>query len=109
MTGLDGLRAIAVIAVLFYHMNFPWASGGFLGVTLFFVLSGYLITDLLVAEWKRDQTIDFKRFWFRRARRLLPAMYVMVIAVTAWITLFDRQLVHTLKEDLLSVFLYFSN
>lgn len=109
MTGLDGLRAIAVIAVLFYHMNFPWASGGFLGVTLFFVLSGYLITDLLVVEWKRDRTIDFKRFWLRRARRLLPAMYVMVIAVTAWITLFDRQLVHTLKEDLLSVFFYFSN
>ena len=74
MPGLDGLRAIAVMAVVFYHADFLWAQGGFLGVEVFFVISGYLITSLLLVEWLRTGGIDLKAFWVRRARRLLPAV-----------------------------------
>src|SRR5438105_3071580 len=73
LPGLDGLRALAVIAVLIYHAQQSWLPGGFLGVEIFFVISGYLITALLLAEWRRKQSIDLKAFWLRRARRLLPA------------------------------------
>src|ERR1700693_3084978 len=74
---LDGLRAMAVFAVLAYHGGVGWVGGGFLGVDLFFVLSGYLITTLLVAEWQRDGTIALAEFWWRRASRLLPALLVL--------------------------------
>ena len=73
ITGLDGIRAVAVMAVLFYHADLPWALGGFLGVETFFVLSGFLITLLLLAEWQSPNEIDLQHFWLRRARRLLPA------------------------------------
>jgi hypothetical protein len=69
--GLDGLRALAVIAVLLYHAELAWIPGGFLGVEIFFVISGYLITALLLAEWRQRGCIDLKAFWLRRARRLL--------------------------------------
>ena len=69
MPGIDGLRAIAVMAVLFYHADFTWARGGFLGVEVFFVISGYLITSLLLVEWLRIGTIGLKEFWIRSARR----------------------------------------
>ena len=65
MPGLDGLRALAVFAVIAFHLNLPFLPGGFMGVTLFFVLSGYLITDLLLNEWARKSTIDFKSFFIR--------------------------------------------
>jgi peptidoglycan/LPS O-acetylase OafA/YrhL len=84
--GLDGLRALAVAAVVVYHLGPRWLPGGFLGVDVFFVLSGFLITSLLVTEWKRDDRIDIGRFYLRRARRLLPALFVMlsvVVLVTA--------------------------
>ena len=81
MAGMDGLRAIAVLAVIAYHLNVGWASGGLLGVGVFFVLSGYLITNLLVAERERYGHIRFKNFWFRRARRLLPALFIMLVVV----------------------------
>ncbi|MDQ3496254.1 MAG: acyltransferase, partial [Actinomycetota bacterium] len=71
--GLDGLRALAVIAVLLYHAGPRWAPGGFLGVEIFFVISGYLITSLLLAEWRQRGHIDLAAFWVGRARRLLPA------------------------------------
>ncbi|HEY5170800.1 MAG TPA: acyltransferase family protein, partial [Acidimicrobiia bacterium] len=71
---LDGLRALAVLAVVAYHDNYSWAKGGFLGVDTFFVLSGFLITTLLVSEFRRASTIRFAAFWARRARRLLPAL-----------------------------------
>ncbi|HTN78465.1 MAG TPA: acyltransferase family protein [Acidimicrobiales bacterium] len=81
---LDGMRALAVIAVLLYHGHVSWMRGGFLGVDAFFVLSGYLITSLLVAEWQARGTIDLKAFWARRARRLLPALLLLVLAVSAY-------------------------
>lgn len=69
---LDGIRGLAVLAVLAYHADLPWAKGGFLGVDAFFVLSGYLITALLLAEWHSSGSIDLVNFWVRRMRRLLP-------------------------------------
>ncbi len=109
MGGLDGLRAIAVLAVIAYHLNFSWASGGLLGVGVFFVLSGYLITDLLVAGWEQKGRIDLKDFWTRRARRLLPALFVMLAVVVAWVTVFDRSQLAFLRGDVLAAVLYVSN
>lgn len=109
MAGMDGLRAIAVLAVIAYHLNLGWASGGLLGVGVFFVLSGYLITNLLVSEWERHGRINFKNFWFRRARRLLPALFIMLAAVLCWVTLFDPGEAVKLRGDALAAALYFSN
>jgi peptidoglycan/LPS O-acetylase OafA/YrhL len=81
---LDGLRALAVLGVLLYHARVSWAPGGFLGVDAFFVLSGFLITSLLVDEWRKHGRIDLRAFWVRRARRLLPALVLVVIAVGAY-------------------------
>lgn len=80
LPGLDGLRALAVIAVMVYHAGLP-LRGGFLGVEVFFVLSGYLITALLVAEWQHEGRVDLIAFWRRRARRLLPALGVLLLGV----------------------------
>ena len=81
--GLDGVRAVAVVAVLLYHGQVGWARGGFLGVDVFFVLSGFLITGLLLAEWRRWGSVDLRAFWLRRARRLLPALFLVLAAVSA--------------------------
>ncbi len=78
LPGLDGLRALAVVAVLLYHADLP-VRGGFLGVEIFFVLSGFLITALLLSEWLQHDRIDLTAFWLRRARRLLPALFVLLI------------------------------
>ena len=107
--GLDGLRALAVLAVIAYHLRPDLAPGGLLGVTVFFVLSGYLITNLLLIEWDTTNKIDFKKFWYRRAKRLLPAMFTMLIAITAWVTLFDHSYLSKLKEDFIAAALYVSN
>ena len=80
LPGLDGLRAFAVVAVLLYHAEVRWVPGGYLGVEVFFVLSGYLITALLLAEWRQHGYIDLKAFWLRRARRLLPALFLLLAA-----------------------------
>jgi peptidoglycan/LPS O-acetylase OafA/YrhL len=85
MPGLDGLRAIAVLGVILYHLKFDWAAGGLLGVGVFFTLSGYLITDILLNQVNRGG-IRLKSFWLARARRLLPALFVMLIVVIAWVT-----------------------
>ena len=77
MPGLDGLRAIAVLGVVLYHLNFGWAEGGLLGVGVFFTLSGYLITDILLNQVNRGG-IKLKSFWLARARRLLPALFLML-------------------------------
>jgi peptidoglycan/LPS O-acetylase OafA/YrhL len=81
MPALDGLRAVAVAAVLLYHGDVAWARGGYLGVDAFFVLSGFLITTLLLAEWHANRGIDLPNFWRRRARRLLPALFLVLGAV----------------------------
>jgi len=77
MPGLDGLRAVAVAAVIAYHLGLGWAPGGLLGVGVFFTLSGYLITDILLAAWDKG-SLRLSEFWVRRARRLLPALYLML-------------------------------
>src|SRR4029079_6877201 len=79
---LDSLRALAVLAVIAYHYNASWARGGFLGVDLFFVLSGFLITTLLILERRRSGRIATGHFWARRARRLLPALMIVLVLVT---------------------------
>ncbi|MCJ8014860.1 acetyltransferase [Paenibacillus sp. KQZ6P-2] len=109
MPGLDGLRTLAVFFVVLYHLNVDWAPGGLLGVSIFFVLSGYLITDLLAAEWSRNQTIDLKAFWIRRFRRLLPAMLFMMAVVVAWVTLFNPSLMSVLRGDVISSIFYVNN
>jgi peptidoglycan/LPS O-acetylase OafA/YrhL len=82
--GLDGVRAISVIAVLLYHAGFSRFHGGFLGVEVFFVVSGYLITSLLLDERERSGHVDLAQFWLRRARRLLPALVMVLVAVGIW-------------------------
>ena len=102
MPGLDGLRAIAVLAVIAFHLNTPWASGGLLGAGMFFTLSGYLITDLLLASYARCGRLPLRDFWARRARRLLPALLVMLAVVTAWITVAHRAALPGLRGAVLS-------
>jgi peptidoglycan/LPS O-acetylase OafA/YrhL len=107
--GLDGLRALAVAAVFLYHARIDWLPGGFLGVDLFFVLSGYLITSLLLVEWEARNRIDLRRFWLRRARRLLPALVLVVLASLILASIFARQdLAHT-RSDVVSSLLYYAN
>ena len=99
--GLDGLRAISVVAVMLYHGGFGWMSGGFFGVEVFFVVSGYLITSLLLDEREQQQRVSLEQFWLRRARRLLPAVFTMLVAVSIWAALFGSpEQQSTLKRDL---------
>lgn len=109
MVGLDSLRGLAILGVILYHINFNWMPGGFLGVTVFFVLSGYLITDILAMEWKRNKRIDLKKFWLSRARRLLPGMLVMLVITLAWITIFHSSLLEKMRGDSLAALFYVSN
>ena len=81
LPALNGLRGVAVIGVVAYHLQLGWASGGYLGVDLFFVLSGFLITSLLLEEWVGSGRISLAAFWGRRAKRLLPALFLVVIAL----------------------------
>ena len=109
MPGLDGLRAIAVLAVIAYHLDFGWAPGGLLGVGVFFTLSGYLITDLLLGARAATGSLKLGEFWIRRARRLLPALFVMIVAVVAWVTLFERTFLPGLRGDVIAAAFYVSN
>ena len=109
LPGLDGLRAIAVISVIFYHANHAWLKGGFLGVEVFFVISGYLITLLLVAESTRTGRISLRDFWLRRARRLLPALWTLLVGVTTYVALFRRSELGNLRGDVVAGFTYVTN
>ena len=97
LPGLDGLRALAVGAVVAYHLDLGWAQGGLLGVGVFFTLSGYLITDLLLGQYESTGGLQLADFWLRRARRLLPALFVMLTVVVAWVTLLDRSLLPAVR------------
>jgi peptidoglycan/LPS O-acetylase OafA/YrhL len=93
LPGLDGLRALSLIAILLYHSAFPWARGGFLGVTVFFTLSGFLITSLLVREREATGAIRLRKFWQRRAQRLAPGVLVLFAVVAAM--LFTGSIAHS--------------
>lgn len=100
LPGLDGIRALAVLSVLFYHAELA-VYGGYLGVESFFVLSGFLITTLLLNEWQRDGRINLKAFWLRRARRLLPALFVLLAATLVLVAvLLPEELAATGREVL---------
>ena len=109
LPGLDGMRALAVVAVRVYHANADWLPGGYLGVEVFFLISGYLITLLLISEKERTSTVDMRHFWVRRARRLLPALFTMLIALTIWVSLFDRDVLGKLRGDVIASLLYVAN
>jgi peptidoglycan/LPS O-acetylase OafA/YrhL len=109
LPGLDGLRALAIIGVLLYHAGVDWVPGGFLGVDVFFVLSGFLITSLILEEYDRAGRIDFRRFYIRRARRLLPAVFVLLIAVGIAVLLFYRDALSAFREDALATLFYVNN
>ncbi|PTI52803.1 acyltransferase [Staphylococcus xylosus] len=109
MPGIDGLRAIAVIGIIIYHLNKQWLTGGFLGVDTFFVISGYLITSLLLFEYESTGIINLKQFWLRRIRRLIPAMLVLVIVVTVATLIFKPGEIVNIKQDVFAAVFYVSN
>ncbi|HIZ53619.1 MAG TPA: acetyltransferase [Candidatus Enterococcus avicola] len=109
ITGLDGLRALAVIGVIFYHLIPGKMRGGYLGVPVFFVISGYLITDLLRQEWQENGKIQLKAFYIRRMKRLYPALATLLIGSAAYITLFQRNLLDNLRAVVLSSLTYVNN
>ncbi|MDA8071247.1 MAG: acyltransferase [Actinomycetota bacterium] len=90
LPALDGIRAVAVAGVIAYHLGAPWASGGYLGVDLFFVLSGFLITSLLIEEWVARGRVSLAAFWARRARRLLPALFLLLVALAVFVVVLGR-------------------
>jgi len=106
---LDGIRAFSVIAVMLYHAHVAWLPGGFLGVEVFFVVSGFLITSLLIEERESTQRIDLKQFWIRRARRLLPALFIMLSATAVSVAFFAKDSAPDFRRDVLPSLGYFSN
>jgi peptidoglycan/LPS O-acetylase OafA/YrhL len=110
LPALDGVRAFAVIAVMMFHGGFSFFTGGFMGVDAFFVLSGFLITSLLVGEWRESLTIKLGAFWARRARRLLPALLLMLLFVAFFASVIvPKGTYGALRLDALSTLLYVSN
>ena len=106
---LDGIRAFSLIAVMLYHANIAWLPGGFLGVEVFFVVSGFLITSLLIEERESTRRIDLKQFWIRRARRLLPALVVMLAATAVCVAFYATDSAPDFRRDVLPSLGYFSN
>jgi peptidoglycan/LPS O-acetylase OafA/YrhL len=96
---IDGLRAVAVTAVIFYHLGFSWIPGGFLGVDLFFVISGYVITRLLLDSIERSGGLDLRGFYKARARRLLPPMIFMIVVTGFYITIWAQDSVRRFITD----------
>ena len=109
ITGIDGLRAIAVLMVLAYHLKLPFAKGGLLGVTIFFVISGFLITRILVSELESTHKVDLKKFWSRRIRRLIPAVLTMTSILIPVSAAFNRVLFTKACSDLLSAVFCYNN
>lgn len=109
ITGLDGIRAIAVIMVLAYHLKLALFKSGFLGVTVFFVLSGYLITGILISEVEEKGTIDLKNFWLRRIRRLVPAVMSMAVVIIFVSAVVNRVIFTKGCKDFVASVLGFNN
>lgn len=109
ISGFDGIRTLAVIGVILYHLAPYQFQGGFLGVPIFFVVSGYLITDLLFQEWQQNERIDVIGFYIRRVKRLYPALVTLVLATTAYITLFARDLLANIRAVIMTNLLYVYN
>lgn len=106
---LDGIRTLAVAAVVLYHLGFSWIQGGLQGVTMFFVLSGYLITHLLIVEYRGTGRIDLKDFWIRRIRRLLPAVLTVIVATIILCALFNHVMLTKMRPDIIPSILFFNN
>ena len=109
IAGLDGLRAVAVLMVIGYHLKLPIFKGGVLGVTIFFVISGFLITRLLLQELQKTNKIDLKNFWVKRIKRIWPAMILMVSVTVIVCALFNRLLLSKASQDYISVLLGYNN
>jgi peptidoglycan/LPS O-acetylase OafA/YrhL len=109
MPGIDAMRALAVLAVFGYHAGLDWVPGGFLGVDVFFVISGYLITSLLLGEFRSTDHIELGRFWLRRARRLLPAVGVLIAVVMVVSAIASPDKIAEIRGDALSSLFYFAN
>ncbi len=109
LPGLDGMRALAVIAVVLFHSPLMVATGGFLGVEVFFTISGYIITRALLTEREARGRIALGRFWLRRARRLLPALFLLLAGVAAWSALFAEGELAGLRRDMGAAFFYVTN
>jgi peptidoglycan/LPS O-acetylase OafA/YrhL len=109
LPAIDGLRALAVSAVFAYHAGIGWAQGGFLGVDVFFVISGYLITGLLLADHRHTGRLRLLRFWRRRARRLLPALLLLLVGVSVAVPLLATDQGYRLRADVLAALGYVSN
>ena len=106
---LDGLRAVAVLAVMLYHGGVAIVGGGFLGVDVFFVLSGFLITTLLLLEFEANDRLDLPAFWGRRARRLLPALFLVLVAVLIYSAFLAGEAATSVRLDALATLFYVSN
>ncbi|EOT39645.1 acyltransferase family protein [Enterococcus columbae] len=109
ITGFDGIRTLAVLGVIFYHLFPNTIKGGYLGVPVFFVISGYLIVDILRQEYEEKQTIQLKQFYYRRMKRLYPALIALLLLASTYITLFQRQLLNNLRGVFFSSLLYINN
>ena len=106
---LDGLRALSVIAVILYHAGIHWIPGGFIGVEVFFVVSGFLITSLLIDEQHVSGKVSLKQFWIRRARRLLPALFTMLVVALVAVPFFAKDSAADFRRDVVPALAYFSN
>lgn len=106
ITGLDGLRAFAILSVIFYHFGFDWAKGGFLGVDIFFVLSGYLVTSKILSS---RENFKIRTFWKHRLCRILPSAYLMITVTVLCVMFFNHRLLANLLGDTISSISYTTN
>ncbi|HTR73757.1 MAG TPA: acyltransferase, partial [Solirubrobacterales bacterium] len=109
LPGIDALRALAVLAVFGYHAGLDWVPGGFLGVDVFFAISGYLITSLLLREFRTTDHLELGRFWLRRARRLLPAVGVLIAVAMIVSAIAEPDKIGQIRGDALASLFYFAN
>lgn len=107
--GLDGLRAIAVLVVILYHFSYSYFEGGYIGVDLFFVISGFIITYTTIKNFEKHKTINIFKFWIKRVKRLLPILYLVLSSVLVFSYLFERAAFETLKQNVLAALINSSN